>query len=159
MITFEHGLEIDLPDLVAAQAFASVMAKELVPGLTLYLHGDLGAGKTTLARAMLSSLGYEGAIKSPTYTLVESYNIGNLDIYHFDLYRLADPSELEFIGIKDYAGTTAICIFEWADKGLSYIPQADIELSLSFALPGRKASLIANTTKGLKVLQSMTMGQ
>lgn len=158
MITFEHGLEINLPNLVAAQAFASALAQKLAPGLTLYLHGDLGAGKTTLVRAMLASLGYNGTIKSPTYTLVESYTLGTQAIYHFDLYRLADPSELEFIGIKDYLSENAICIFEWADKGIGYIPPADIEISLAFAQPGRKVSLIASTDIGLKVLQAMTIG-
>jgi len=158
MITFEHGLEIDLVDELAAQAFASVLASKLEPGLIVYLYGDLGSGKTTLVRGMLTALGQEGAIKSPTYTLVESYAIGNLDIYHFDLYRLNEPAELEDIGIKDYLGPTAICMFEWADKGIGYIPEADIEITISFSNPGRRFKLMANTELGIKVLQEMTVG-
>lgn len=163
MITFEDGLQIKLADVVATQAFASAISKVLLPGLCIYLHGGLGAGKTTLVRAMLQSLGHDGVIKSPTYTLVESYAIVGLQIYHFDLYRLADPAELEFIGIKDYVSDTSICIFEWADKGIGFIPQADIEITLDFANDSRQsariATLNANTAKGLKTLQAMTIGQ
>jgi tRNA threonylcarbamoyladenosine biosynthesis protein TsaE len=158
LITFENGLKTNLADLMATQALASALAKELVPGLTVYLHGDLGAGKTTLVRAMLHSLGYAGSIKSPTFTLVEAYSVNSLDIFHFDLYRLTDSAELEFIGIRDYHTPSAVCIFEWAYKGMGYIPAADIEITLDFLQTGRSAALIANTTKGLDVLQKMTIG-
>lgn len=158
MISFERGLEIDLVDELATQAFASALASKLEPGLVIYLYGDLGAGKTTLVRGMLSALGQQGAIKSPTYTLVESYLLGNLDIYHFDLYRLNEPAELEDIGIKDYLSPTAICVFEWADKGLGYIPQADIEVTIGFSKLGRRLKLMANSELGIKVLKEMTVG-
>ncbi len=158
MISFEDGLNLSLPDLIATQAFASGLAKKLQPGLVIYLHGDLGAGKTTLVRAILTALGHSTAIKSPTYTLVEPYLLDGLDIYHFDLYRLSDPAELEFIGIRDYLHGAAVCIFEWADKGFGYVPAADIEISLVFQGTGRKANIIANTEKGIKVLQNMTIG-
>lgn len=158
MITFEDGLRLNLPDVMATHAFASALAKAIQPGLVIYLHGNLGAGKTTIVRALLTILGQTGAIKSPTYTLVEAYNLSGLDIYHFDLYRLSDPSELEFIGIRDYLQPTAVCIFEWPIKGLSVIPPADIEITLDFQQTGRSAALMANTAKGLDVLQNMTIG-
>lgn len=158
MITFEHGLKLYLPDLLATQALASAIAKVLRPGLCIYLHGDLGAGKTTLVRAMLQALGHTGAIKSPTYTVVESYFIDSLELYHFDLYRVSDPAELDFIGIRDYSTATAICIFEWATNGVGNIPHPDIEIFLEFQFPGRQIRLMANTNKGLEVLRAMTIG-
>lgn len=158
MITLNEGLRLNLPDITATQELASSLAKKLAPGLCIYLHGDLGAGKTTFVRALLTSLGVTGAIKSPTYTLVESYDLNDTQIYHFDLYRIADPSELEYIGIRDYALANAVCIFEWADKGLGMIPAADIEITLQFTEPGRNVVLLADTTLGLEVLQAMTIG-
>jgi len=158
LITFEDRLQIDLPDLLATQAFASAIAKVLVPGLCIYLHGNLGVGKTTLVRAMLVALGHNGVIKSPTYTLVESYNFPEMDFYHFDLYRLADPSELEYIGIRDYLSTSAVCVFEWADRGTGAIPGADLEITLDFLRTGRSAALIANTPKGVDILHNMVLG-
>lgn len=148
-------ITLDLPDIPATEKLANELANSLVPGLAIYLHGNLGAGKTTLVRAMLQALGYTSAIKSPTYTLVESYTVNNLDIYHFDLYRLADPSELEFIGIRDYASSNGICLFEWPLKGGGNIPLADLEITLDFAEPGRKINLVANTIKGLEVLNKL----
>jgi tRNA threonylcarbamoyladenosine biosynthesis protein TsaE len=155
LITSEHSLTRGLPDLEATDAFASDLAKSLAPGITIYLHGDLGAGKTTLARSMLFALGHTGTAKSPTYTLVETYEINALTINHFDLYRLADPSELEYIGIRDYINAHSICIFEWADKGVGYVPPADIEITLQFTAIGRKAILTANTQLGQAMLQEL----
>jgi len=158
LITFENGLQLELADLLATDAFASALAKALTPGLCLYLHGNLGAGKTTLVRAMLSALGHNGSIKSPTYSLVELYSVDGMDFYHFDLYRLSNATELDYIGIRDYMLTSAICVFEWADRGMGFIPAADIEITLDFAGEGRSAVLLANTPKGLQVLKDLTMG-
>lgn len=155
MITSEHNLSRELPDLQATEEFAGALAKCLLPGLIIYIHGDLGAGKTTLVRSMLFALGHSGAAKSPTYTLVEPYQINAITINHFDLYRLADPAELEYIGIRDYINSHSICIFEWADKGVGYVPPADIDITLQFTANGRKAIVVAKTNMGQAVLQEL----
>ena len=154
MITNNYSAVI-LPDLEATKRFAARLAKNLPQQLVIYLHGNLGVGKTTLVRALLLSLGHTGAVKSPTYTLVETYQFDALKIQHFDLYRLSDPAELEYIGIRDYITNDTICIFEWPQKGAGYIPDADIEITLEFATMGRKALLQANTATGSKIIENI----
>lgn len=107
----------------------------------IYLSGELGTGKTTFVRGALRSLGYQGRVKSPTFTVVESYSINQIDIYHFDLYRLSDPEELDFIGIRDYASERSITFFEWPDKGQSFIPPATVKIMLTHAGTARHAKI------------------
>ena len=112
----------------ATRAFAARISRTLPKDLTIYLQGNLGVGKTTFVRFVLQSLGYEGLVKSPTYTLVESYEIASHKFFHFDLYRLTDPAELEYIGVRDYFEENAIRFIEWPERGMNCLPKADLAL-------------------------------
>lgn len=129
----------------------------LESGINVYLHGDLGAGKTTFVRGVLRGLGFSGKVKSPTYTLVEPYSLliqqKPLDFYHFDLYRFADEEEWEAAGFREYFNLHSVCLVEWPDKAGHLIPQADIDVYLSLAGEGRTLQLKANTTAGKKCLE------
>ncbi len=110
-------------------------------GLVVYLRGHLGAGKTTFTRGVLASRGYQGAVKSPTYTLVEPYELPRQSIYHFDLYRLGEPEELEYMGIRDYFDKHSLCLVEWDERGLGVLPEADIIVSLEKSGVGRQLTI------------------
>ena len=117
-------MPIFLPDTDATEQFGAELYRSLLPKCMVYLQGDLGAGKTTLVRGYLRAAGYNGTVKSPTYNLVEEYTVSNQKIYHFDLYRLNSPEELEWIGISDYFQQDCVCFIEWPDKGQRLFAQA-----------------------------------
>jgi len=129
-------------------------------GLTIYLHGDLGAGKSTLARGLIQFFLPQAKVKSPTYTLVEAYEITNISslkhIYHFDLYRLADPEELEYLGGRDYFSSDSLCLIEWPSRGEGWLTKADLEITLEYQNESRVLTFMANTDAGQHIIDKFT---
>lgn len=135
--------------------FGAKIATAIEGGEVIFLKGDLGAGKTTFVRGFLNALGHSGNVKSPTYTLIEPYSINGKNIYHFDLYRINDPEELEAIGIRDYCDGESICLYEWPEQGQGILPNADIILSLSHVGSARKVEIESKSAKGEQILSQI----
>ena len=144
---------MNLADESSTIALAQRLAARLKPGMVIYLHGDLGAGKTTLVRGMLNALGYTGRVKSPTYTLVEPYHINGLDLRHFDLYRLHDEEEWEAAGFRDEFDGHNIFFIEWPEHALGLIPPADVRIDFEILAQGRNVVIQANTPTGRECLK------
>ena len=133
----------------AVQGAAPVIARQ---GLVVALSGDLGAGKTSVVRAMLRTLGVTGTVRSPTFTLVEPYVVSSLNFYHFDFYRLADPEEFSFTGFREMFGPAAVCLIEWPDKAAGHLPAADLRIALQVEDQGRHAGVTVATELGAACL-------
>ena len=160
----DNDFTLDLPDEAATVDFGAALAKAIAPNLNIYLHGDLGAGKTTLVRGLLHGLGYTGRVKSPTYTLVEPYEMqgshaSDLNVYHFDLYRFNDEEEWEAAGFRDYFNTHSVCLIEWPEKAESLLPAPDIEISFGIKETGRSLVVKAHTERGQQCLAQVKLKQ
>lgn len=141
--------EQELLDLGAAVAAACTSQT------VIYLQGPLGAGKTTFSRGFLRGLGYAGHVKSPTYTLVESYALPALTVHHFDCYRVRDAHELEYIGIQDYFAANTICLIEWAELGAGLLPQPDLICEIEIVPAGREVKFTAYSERGNDILRRL----
>lgn len=136
-----------LADEDAMVAFGRLIAQATAGMGLIFLEGDLGAGKTTLSRGIIRGLGHTGAVKSPTFTLVEPYEIGGVRAFHFDLYRLVDPEELEYMGIRDYFDEDALCLIEWPDKGTGFLPKPDLTITITRHEHGRQLKLLPQSAR------------
>ena len=140
------SIRLDLADPAATEAMGAKLAQALLqrPGLVVFLHGDLGAGKTTLVRGWLRQLGATGAIRSPTYTLVEPYELDGRSLLHLDLYRLSDAAELEQLGVYDTPPESSVWLVEWPERGAGQLPEPDLKIFLQVAAAGREMRLEAS---------------
>jgi tRNA threonylcarbamoyladenosine biosynthesis protein TsaE len=146
---------VNAPDAEAMVSLGARLGAACEPGLVIFLSGGLGMGKTTFSRGLIQALGHVGSVKSPTYTLVEPYQLGDWQVYHFDLYRLGDAEELEFMGIRDYFGDFSVCLVEWPERGLGALPLADIVINIVPDGRGRNVLWEAPTERGGRVLARM----
>lgn len=149
-------MELTLPDEAATIALGRRLAAALPGGLVAFLHGDLGAGKTTFARAFLQALGVGERVKSPTYSLVEGYEFGDRRAFHLDLYRIADPGELEWLGLDSLAEPGAIVLVEWPERGAGALPPVDLELSFRHEGSGRSVGFIPHSEAGRRLVEALS---
>jgi tRNA threonylcarbamoyladenosine biosynthesis protein TsaE len=149
-----------LADAAATETVGAALARALRGGMVVTLHGDLGAGKTTVVRGVLRALGFAGPVKSPTYTLVEHYPFSSLYFYHFDFYRFADPSEWETAGLAECFRDDAVCLVEWPERVAGLLPPADVDIVLAHPAPGdigRDLAVSANTEAGEQCLHAVAL--
>ena len=150
-----RSFEFHLTDEIATVVMGNRVADIIEQGAVIYLHGDLGAGKTTFTRGVVQGFGHTGKVKSPTYTLVEPYELERANVYHFDLYRLGDPEELEYMGIRDYFSADAICVVEWPEKGGEFIPVPDLDITLSYVGNERKIVINSASERGIAIVEKL----
>jgi tRNA threonylcarbamoyladenosine biosynthesis protein TsaE len=149
-----NSMSYELKSEEDTKSFGRQLANHLAPGLVIGLQGEIGRGKTCMVRACLEALGVTSLIKSPTFTLVETYDIKGLHIHHFDLYRLQSEYELEDLGFRDYLHSQSICFIEWPEKSPNLLPFLDLSLEFKLKLPGRMLTIQAKSEKGKQVLQA-----
>ena len=149
--------EIALPSERDVDDFANKFSSDLQVPLVIWLEGDLGAGKTTFARSLIHALGYKGRVKSPTYGLLEQYQIGVLQVIHMDLYRISDPGELEFLALEDLFDEKTILLIEWPDKGGQWLPGPDLIFEFLYASEGRDLHWSAHTSRARTLMECQTV--
>ena len=149
-------VERPVASVAEMEALGAKLAAQVGNVRLVNIHGPLGAGKTTLVRGMLRGLGHAGAVKSPTFTLVEPYVFGNLHFYHFDLYRLNDPGELEFLGVRDYLDGNGVCVVEWAERAQGVLPSPDVDIMIEPTETGRMVRIMTLTPQGDVLLKALT---
>jgi len=147
------ALNTTLPDEAATLALGAMLARAIEPGIVVYLSGELGVGKTTLVRGALRALGWQGPVKSPTYTLVEVYAVSRLDLHHFDFYRFRDPREWIDAGFRESFNGLTASLIEWPERAGGLLPPADLEIALALQGTGRSAVLTPTSPKGERVLE------
>ena len=145
-------LVVELASAEAMESFGMVLGQNCIEPLHIYLQGDLGAGKTTLVRGFLRGKCYSGKVKSPTYTLVEAYEFPDMDIFHFDLYRLDDPEELAYIGFRDYFEKRSSVLLEWPEKAGGLLSVPDINIKIQLTAQGRRLEIQGESSKGQDLL-------
>lgn len=145
-----------ITDAAAMEALGAAIAKACPLGARLFLQGELGVGKTTLVRGFLRACGYQGIVKSPTYTLIEPYFINSQTIYHIDLYRINSTAELEAIGLRDYFIDESICLLEWPENAGSYLGDPDLQITIERQNDCRQVSLIAYSPLGERLLNTVS---
>lgn len=150
------AVTLTLEDEAATMALGRKLAGALPGGLVVFLYGDLGAGKTTFARAFLRALGVGERVKSPTYSLVEEYEIGERSAFHLDLYRIADPGELEWLGLDSLAEPGAIVLVEWPERGAGALPPVDLEMHFSHEGAGRTVRFDAHSLTGRRLVEALS---
>lgn len=157
--TWSSFLADEAATVAAGQQLAEALAPAVSAGGVVFLEGVLGAGKTTLCRGILTGFGHRGAVKSPTYTLVEPYQLnsggGEITVYHFDLYRLGSPDELEFIGIRDYFQPGSLCVVEWPSRGEGFLPEPDLEVTVVPENDGRRLTIRARSGAGRQTVAAL----
>ena len=147
--------EIEIEDETAMLRFGAQLADALGGRGAVLISGDLGAGKTTLCRGLLRQMGHEGSVKSPTFTLVEPYEIEGVRVYHFDLYRLSHPDELDYVGIDEYFSNETLCLVEWPEKAEGSLPSHDLELSIDVTGEKRNIRIGSNSQHGTRICESL----
>lgn len=150
-----QALELEAKDAARMEAIGGRLAARLRAGHLVFFRGELGAGKTTLIRGILRGLGCTEPVKSPTYTLIEPYTVAGLTVFHFDLYRVNDPEELEAIGVRDYVDGDGICLVEWPERGEDMFPLPDVEVMISPKDGGRILRFFSHTESGAKALAGL----
>jgi len=154
MLAFAADLAAVLEQALAEQTRHGAVAQAAI----IALQGNLGVGKTTLSRGILHGLGHSGAVKSPTYTLVELYQLALGTVCHFDFYRLMDPEELEYMGFRDYLVDARLCLIEWPERGRGFLPDPDITIDIIQAGEGRMLTLQAGSSAGGQILLALNQG-